>query len=607
MRVSGETVCKLVSLSIPAARQRPAPWRRDGARCRLAGSSMGSGEHRFTLAEILSHSYAVQEQDGGHKSLEELAKSLGSEQESEMPLEELLALYGYEASDPISEQGSEAHELSTALPDMTLDKEQIAKDLLSGEEEEETQSSADDLTPSVTSHASDLFPRHLEAHSPTGEDKDSCSSDSDSGSEDGSIPPNDCRKDIMVGPQYQAAIPALNAYRFQDRAYENEDQLLWDPWVLSESDVEQFLLRAERRGGEEDRGTAEPGTPGAIIKDNEQALYELVKCSFDAEEALRRLRFNVKVFREELCAWSEEECRNFEHGYRVHGKNFHLIQANKVRTRSVGECVEYYYMWKKSDRHEFFTQQTSRFGRKRFSLQPGNMDDAEQDGEGVEGDGSSHARSSPPEPSATAQLGPPSPQDPLELGKEGPAAPGGVEEMLHGAAGDGDTGGLLCSQLGASPPERPSTNCPSPPGCPEPPRAPAAQQEAPASPCLPCASPAVRPELLAPAYYQLQLGPFVTDTGEPSPEHSTKRLKVGFSLPEAFPGGLPLLPSAAAARVEPPAPPAPGVITSATPGQVSVSVTTEFGAISMGDVSSFLSPHAMRPPAAVQHSQSLSQ
>ncbi|MBN3315529.1 MIER2 protein, partial [Atractosteus spatula] len=532
---------------------------------------MGSGEHRFTLAEILSHSYAVQEQDGGPKSLEELAKSLGSEQESEMPLEELLALYGYEASDPISEQGSEAHELSTALPDMTLDKEQIAKDLLSGEEEEETQSSADDLTPSVTSHASDLFPRHLEAHSPTGEDKDSCSSDSDSGSEDGSIPPNDCRKDIMVGPQYQAAIPALNAYRFQDRAYENEDQLLWDPWVLSESDVEQFLLRAERRGGEEDRGTAEPGTPGAIIKDNEQALYELVKCSFDAEEALRRLRFNVKVFREELCAWSEEECRNFEHGYRVHGKNFHLIQANKVRTRSVGECVEYYYMWKKSDRHEFFTQQTSRFGRKRFSLQPGNMDDAEQDGEGVEGDGSSHARSSPPEPSATAQLGPPSPQDPLELGKEGTgsaAAPrgtargcrgGSVWKGRHVGAGEGH----LC------PSRTPALRVPL-------------QQLGPTPPLGACG-------------------------GGPSPEHSIKRLKVGFSLPEAFPGGLPLLPSAAAARVEPQAPPAPGVITSATPGQVSVSVTTEFGAISMGDVSSFLSPHAMRPPAAVQHSQSLSQ
>lgn len=75
-----------------------------------------------------------------------------------MPLDELLALYGYESSDPISEQESEGGDTAPALPDMTLDKEQIAKDLLSGEEEEETQSSADDLTPSVTSHeASDLF------------------------------------------------------------------------------------------------------------------------------------------------------------------------------------------------------------------------------------------------------------------------------------------------------------------------------------------------------------------------------------------------------------------------------------------------------------------
>lgn len=104
-----------------------------------------------------------------------------------------------------------------------------------------------------------------------------------------------------------------------------------------------------------------------------QALYELVKCNFNAEEALRRLRFNVKVIRgenpstfglyskhqgrgdtfiwilyispfiflsavDELCAWSEEECRNFEHGFRVHGKNFHLIQANKVRMLAPVPC-----------------------------------------------------------------------------------------------------------------------------------------------------------------------------------------------------------------------------------------------------------------------------
>lgn len=29
--------------------------------------------------------------------------------------------------------------------------------------------------------------------------------------------------------------------------------------------------------------------------------------------------------------WTEEECRNFEQGLKAYGKDFHLIQANKVR------------------------------------------------------------------------------------------------------------------------------------------------------------------------------------------------------------------------------------------------------------------------------------
>lgn len=46
---------------------------------------------------------------------------------------------------------------------------------------------------------------------------------------------------------------------------------------------------------------------------------------------------------------------------------------HQVRTRSVGECVEYYYMWKKSERHEYFNQQATRVGRKKFSMQSGSM------------------------------------------------------------------------------------------------------------------------------------------------------------------------------------------------------------------------------------------
>ncbi|XP_044541297.1 mesoderm induction early response protein 2-like [Gracilinanus agilis] len=136
-----------------------------------------------------------------------------------MPFEELLALYGYEASDPISEQESEGNDIAPNLPDMTLDKEQIAKDLLSGEEEEETQSSADDLTPSVTSHdASDLFPNRASSHFLADEDKEPCSSSS-SDSEEDSLPSNECKKEIMIGPQYQAVIPALHLNRHNEKAH----------------------------------------------------------------------------------------------------------------------------------------------------------------------------------------------------------------------------------------------------------------------------------------------------------------------------------------------------------------------------------------------------
>ncbi|RXM94784.1 Mesoderm induction early response protein 2 [Acipenser ruthenus] len=234
--------------------------------------SMGSDEHGFNLAEILSHSYGSrehQEECEAQRSLEELEKSLHGSEGSEMPLEELLALYGYEASDPISEHDSEGHDLPHSLPDMTLDKEQIAKDLLSGEEEEEAQSSADDLTPSVTSHdASDLFPHPLHANSIVDEDKDSSSSSSEEESEDDSVPSNECRKDIMVGPQYQAMIPPLILYTHQERAYESEDQLLWDPHVLPEGEVERFLRRAERRSCEE--ASLESLQEETLVRDNEQ-------------------------------------------------------------------------------------------------------------------------------------------------------------------------------------------------------------------------------------------------------------------------------------------------------------------------------------------------
>ncbi|NWQ83693.1 MIER2 protein, partial [Columbina picui] len=544
--------------------------------------SMGSADHRLNLAEILSQNYGVREEreeeddaQEKQKSLEELEKSFSASQNSEMPFEELLALYGYEASDPISEQDSESNDITPNLPDMTLDKEQIAKDLLSGEEEEETQSSADDLTPSVTSHdASDLFPNQPGSNNfLADEDKEPCSSPCASSmaedSEEDSIPSNECKKEIMVGPQYQATVPILHFSRHSEKAYENEDQLLWDPNILPEREVEEFLYRAVKRRWDELASSSLP--KGEVVKDNEQALYELVKCNFNAEEALRRLRFNVKVIRDELCAWSEEECRNFEHGFRVHGKNFHLIQANKVRTRSVGECVEYYYMWKKSERYDYFTQQT-RLGRKKYVLHPG---------------------ATCVEYSHTKISG-------IELGwffvRYGltrvffhfvptllsvslVAEPLSVESTACSLGSISESGqGYECStpsenNCSFDPAEEPSSGTPS---------APCAQHAASPAPTELCALPAAGPGL---AEKQETL------------QSSGETITMDFTLPADTNEGLPLIAGPMDLDREPEA-----VV---APAQVSLSVT-DFGLIGIGDVNSFLTAH-QACPAAVARSEPLSQ
>ncbi|XP_061046956.1 mesoderm induction early response protein 2 isoform X1 [Eubalaena glacialis] len=563
--------------------------------------SMGSADHQFHLAEILSRNYGVREEHEGaargpEKSEEELEKDFVS-QSSDMPLDELLALYGYEASDPISERQSEGSDAAANLPDMTLDKEQIAKDLLSGEEEEETQSSADDLTPSVTSHeASDLFPNQSGPRFLPDADKEPGSSSS-SDTEEDPLPANKCKKEIMVGPQFQADLSKLHSNRQGEKIYENEDQLLWDPNILPEREVEEFLYRAAKRRwhevaesqlpeGEAVKDSEQVGGPGgggavgrgpawlcdcdefkgnhlswAMVAPLPQALYELVKCNFNAEEALRRLRFNVKVIRDGLCAWSEEERRNFEHGFRVHGKNFHLIQANKVRTRSVGECVEYYYLWKKSERYDYFSQQT-RLGRRKYG--PSGTTDADQDLDGGDADGPGRPRSSPPLPLPATADGPGPERDPLARMRTEPLSVGSSTSGSLGEPGEAPDG----------PPSSEPGPCSFQP----------LDVDAPSAVPLPRRPPA----LAEPAFYS-------PTTAAPEPGASP-RLAVDLALPGALPEELPLISSHVDMDGEPEE--------AVAPAQVALSVA-EFGLIGIGDVNPFLAAHPACPAPGL-HSEPLS-
>jgi hypothetical protein len=133
------------------------------------------------------------------------------------------------------------------------------------------------------------------------------------------------KKTIMVGSDYQAAIPE-GLCKYDDALpYENEDKMLWDPCHMNEDEVEEFLDRAQLPVV---KGTSLPS--GSHVRDDEQALYLLLQCGYNLEEALRRRRMNVLPATESVSLWSEEECHNFETGLRNYGKDFHLIQKNKV-------------------------------------------------------------------------------------------------------------------------------------------------------------------------------------------------------------------------------------------------------------------------------------
>lgn len=93
------------------------------------------------------------------------------------------------------------------------------------------------------------------------------------------------------------------------------------------------------------------------------------KSTIQSPEVLRSSFSSV----EGMTAWTEEECRSFEHALMLYGKDFHLIQKDKVRSRTVAECVAFYYMWKKSERYDYFAQQT-KFGKKRYNHHPGVTD-----------------------------------------------------------------------------------------------------------------------------------------------------------------------------------------------------------------------------------------
>jgi len=289
------------------------------------------------------------------------------EKEQDMPIEELMRLYGYNKpavpGDP--EKKEEAEPAKT-------DQEELA----AGKETREDKSTF--ASPSPAKKPRSELARFYEAsvegrslRSSAGVQEEEEEEESEEEQEEGKD--FSWKKTIMIGPSYQASVPAGLCDYDDTLPYENEDKLLWDPTRLSEEVAKEYLAKSAETLGSNLALGVHSIPNGNHIRDDEQALFLLLQCGFSIEEALRRKRMNAVPPADTMSLWSEEECRAFETGLRVYGKNFYNIQNQKVGTRAVGELVQFYYLWKKTERHDVFAN-SFRIEKKKYTLHPGTTD-----------------------------------------------------------------------------------------------------------------------------------------------------------------------------------------------------------------------------------------
>merc|ERR1719264_1679447 len=298
--------------------------------------------------------------------------------EQDMPIEELLKMYGYNkdaAKDPAEAGPSEAGAAEEAEVDAEDDEEEEGEELVTQGEKRGPGS-----PPPAKKSRSELAKfyeatvegRSLRSSAGVGqeEEEEERGEEEEEGEKD-TFP--SWKKTIMIGPSYQASVPSGTTNYDDSPPYENEDKQLWDPTRLAEEVSREYLAKAaETLPGSTPCGVN--GIPvGKHVRDDEQALLLLLQCGYSVEEALRRKRMNAVPPADTMSLWSEEECRAFETGLRVYGKDFHSIQSQKVGTRSVGELVQFYYLWKKTERHDVFAN-SFRIEKKKYTLHPGTTD-----------------------------------------------------------------------------------------------------------------------------------------------------------------------------------------------------------------------------------------
>ncbi|XP_019204380.1 metastasis-associated protein MTA1 isoform X2 [Oreochromis niloticus] len=171
--------------------------------------------------------------------------------------------------------------------------------------------------------------------------------------------------EIRVGNKYQADITDLLKEGEDDgRDLEKMEEKIWDSnSSLTEKQIDQFLVVARSVGTfaralDCSSSVRQPSlhmSAAAASRDITlfHAMDTLHATGYDMTRAIAALvpQGGPVLCRDEMEEWSASEANLFEEALEKYGKDFTDIQQDFLPWKSLTSIIEYYYMWKTTDRY----------------------------------------------------------------------------------------------------------------------------------------------------------------------------------------------------------------------------------------------------------------
>ncbi|KAK2168603.1 hypothetical protein NP493_1170g00000 [Ridgeia piscesae] len=172
--------------------------------------------------------------------------------------------------------------------------------------------------------------------------------------------------EIRVGQRYQAEVkvPLLKEGESDGRNLTELEELVWSPDTnLTDKQIDQFMVIARSVGTfaralDCTSTVRQPSlhmSAAAASRDITlfHAMDTLHKHVYDVSKAIASLvpPSGPVLCRDEMEEWSASEANLFEEALDKYGKDFNDIRQDFLPWKSLKSIVEYYYMWKTTDRY----------------------------------------------------------------------------------------------------------------------------------------------------------------------------------------------------------------------------------------------------------------